>query len=232
MPGVPAMGMLDQGVLRPLANPRSFLLGPQAFEVPDPENADDLVARLIGAGLLVADPVVFRVLQGDPPAPACARCSAPFPERHRSHGQAAVADPPCAGGAAAADAWQCAGRRGCRLRLRRPGAPGQFAEADHGQDARRSGAGCGPARAWALRAQRDGPASPESVVFFQDRAHPRWTRWRRRLAPASSTTPRTPMHRDSEIHPFASTFRKPTSTTCANAWRARAGRRNCRAATG
>ncbi|WP_437479056.1 helix-turn-helix domain-containing protein [Sorangium sp. So ce1014] len=66
MPGVPAMGMLDQGVLRPLANPRSFLLGPQAFEVPDFENADDLVARIIGAGLLVADPVVFRVLQGDP----------------------------------------------------------------------------------------------------------------------------------------------------------------------
>jgi hypothetical protein len=65
MPGVPAGGMLDQGVLRPLANPRSFVLGTQAFEVPDFENADDLVARLAAAGLLVADPVVGRVLQGD-----------------------------------------------------------------------------------------------------------------------------------------------------------------------
>jgi AraC-like DNA-binding protein len=50
----------------PEATGQSFWLGGAAWEIPDFENADTFVARLIREGLLVRDPVVTAVLRGQP----------------------------------------------------------------------------------------------------------------------------------------------------------------------
>jgi hypothetical protein len=52
----------------PPASPNSFLLDSATWEIPTFENADTFVERLIREGLLVHDPLVEAVLQGDPPA--------------------------------------------------------------------------------------------------------------------------------------------------------------------
>jgi len=51
----------------PLVGNRSFWLNNSVWEIPDFENADTFAARLTRAGLLVHDPVVDAVLQGEVP---------------------------------------------------------------------------------------------------------------------------------------------------------------------
>jgi hypothetical protein len=51
----------------PLATGSSFLLGGSSWPFPNYEDADEFVARLVRAGLLVRDPVVEAVLEGDRP---------------------------------------------------------------------------------------------------------------------------------------------------------------------
>lgn len=52
----------------PTANDRAFWLDSAAWEIPDYENADTFIARLVREGLLAHDPVVSAILQGQPQA--------------------------------------------------------------------------------------------------------------------------------------------------------------------
>jgi hypothetical protein len=52
----------------PAANDKSFWLDSSAWEIPNIENVETFVARLVREGLLVHDPVVSAVLQGEPQA--------------------------------------------------------------------------------------------------------------------------------------------------------------------
>lgn len=52
----------------PTASNESFWLDGSAWQIPDFDNADTFVARLVREGLLAHDPIVGAVLQGDQPA--------------------------------------------------------------------------------------------------------------------------------------------------------------------
>lgn len=65
MPCLPPGQVMDhRDATLPLATRSSFLFGGSTWPVPDFENADDFVVRLVRAGLLVRDPVVEAVLEG------------------------------------------------------------------------------------------------------------------------------------------------------------------------
>lgn len=66
MPRFPASKLTAGGVLLPSASSRSFWLDGSAWEFPTYENADTFVDCLVREGLLVREPVVDAVLQGQP----------------------------------------------------------------------------------------------------------------------------------------------------------------------
>lgn len=67
MPHLPAAKVMDRKDANlPEATSRSFWLHGAAWEIPDFENADTFVARLVREGLLVNEPVVDAVLQNRP----------------------------------------------------------------------------------------------------------------------------------------------------------------------
>ncbi len=67
MPHLPAKVVMDlHNVNLPEASSKSFWLHGAAWQIPDFENADAFVNRLVRDGLLVYDPVVGAVLQGQP----------------------------------------------------------------------------------------------------------------------------------------------------------------------
>lgn len=68
MPAFPPGGLLDhQDVTLPEAAGQAFWLSGSAWELPDYENADTFVNRLVRDGLLVRDPLVDSVMQAYPP---------------------------------------------------------------------------------------------------------------------------------------------------------------------
>jgi hypothetical protein len=67
LPSWPAPSLVDRGLSLPEAMRGSFWLDGSAWQVPDYENADTFVARLVRAGLLAIDPTVRAALQGEPP---------------------------------------------------------------------------------------------------------------------------------------------------------------------
>lgn len=68
MPHLPIKTLLDrQDVTLPEVSSHSFWLDDSAWELPTFENADVFVNRLIRQDLLVRDPVVEAVIQGDNP---------------------------------------------------------------------------------------------------------------------------------------------------------------------
>ncbi len=67
MPGLPPFRIMDRHDLSmPGATGNTFWLHGSAWQFPDFENADTFVERLVREGLLVYDPVVGAVLQGQP----------------------------------------------------------------------------------------------------------------------------------------------------------------------
>ncbi len=64
MPRLPASQLVDGALNLPEATGQSFWLDSAAWQFPDYENADAFVARLVREGLLVREPVVNAVLQG------------------------------------------------------------------------------------------------------------------------------------------------------------------------
>jgi hypothetical protein len=65
MPGLPPGHLVDRSLTLPRVTRTAFWLGGDGWELPGPDNADVFVDRLVRAGLLVHDPVVSAVLQGD-----------------------------------------------------------------------------------------------------------------------------------------------------------------------
>ncbi len=69
MPHLPTVQRLDRDDLTlPIATGKSFWLKSAVWQLPDFENADTFVSRLVRDGLLVRDPVVDAVLQDHVPA--------------------------------------------------------------------------------------------------------------------------------------------------------------------
>lgn len=67
MPDLPAKMVMNQHALHlPEAAQQSFWLHSSVWELPDFENADTFVNKLVREGLLVCDPVVGAALQGQP----------------------------------------------------------------------------------------------------------------------------------------------------------------------
>jgi AraC-like DNA-binding protein len=64
MPRLPGNSLVDRDVTLPGASTRSFWLDGSAWQFPDFENADTFVDRLVRQGLLVREPVVEAVLNG------------------------------------------------------------------------------------------------------------------------------------------------------------------------
>lgn len=64
MPNLPASNLVDGGINLPIAASQSFWLHGSAWQVPDFENADIFVERLIRYGLLAYEPIVEAALQG------------------------------------------------------------------------------------------------------------------------------------------------------------------------
>ena len=65
MPDLDMKRLADRELTLPLASDRSFWLDGSAWELPTPDNADVFVDRLVGAGLLVHDPVASAALHDD-----------------------------------------------------------------------------------------------------------------------------------------------------------------------
>jgi AraC-like DNA-binding protein len=63
MPHLPASTLVDGAVNLPDAGSRSFWLHRSAWQVPDFENADTFIDRLVRDGLLVREPIVQAALQ-------------------------------------------------------------------------------------------------------------------------------------------------------------------------
>ncbi len=66
MPYLPAGTLLNADAILPDASDRSFYLNGYAWQLPDFENAEMFVSRLVREGLLVREPVVNAVLQAQP----------------------------------------------------------------------------------------------------------------------------------------------------------------------
>jgi AraC-like DNA-binding protein len=64
MPHLPASSLVDEDVSLPDASSKSFWLNGSAWQFPNYDNADTFVDRLVHHDLLVCDPVVETVLQG------------------------------------------------------------------------------------------------------------------------------------------------------------------------
>jgi hypothetical protein len=64
MPHLSTNNLLDAGIALPEAASHSFWLSGSTWEFPTYENVDTFVARLVREGLIVRDPVVDAVLQG------------------------------------------------------------------------------------------------------------------------------------------------------------------------
>jgi len=64
---LPVGGLVDGRVSSPRTTPRSFVLQGSEWEIPTYENAETFVGRLVGAGLLVRDPLVTDVGAGERP---------------------------------------------------------------------------------------------------------------------------------------------------------------------
>jgi hypothetical protein len=65
MPSLPPGGIVDGSVQLPRATKTSFWLDGSRLELPRPDNVDAFVDRLVGAGLLVHDPVAAAAVRGD-----------------------------------------------------------------------------------------------------------------------------------------------------------------------
>ena len=65
MPSQPGHRLAGSGLTLPSAGRNGFWLDGAIWEAPTFDNADDFVARLVRAGLLVQDPLVMRVQQGE-----------------------------------------------------------------------------------------------------------------------------------------------------------------------
>jgi hypothetical protein len=63
---LPVEGLVDHAVELPNATGRSFWLNGSAVPFPTFESADELVGRLVRAGVLVLDPVVAAAVRGEP----------------------------------------------------------------------------------------------------------------------------------------------------------------------
>lgn len=69
MPTLPPATLLDRNdACLPVTSNKTFWLDSAVWEIPNFENADVFVARLVREGLLVHDPVVSAALQGQPQA--------------------------------------------------------------------------------------------------------------------------------------------------------------------
>jgi Helix-turn-helix domain len=66
MPHLPAGRFLDTETTLPGASNQSFWLKGSAWEIPDHENAETFVEKLVRTGVLVRDPLVDAVLRGQP----------------------------------------------------------------------------------------------------------------------------------------------------------------------
>lgn len=66
MPLMPAERMVDEGVVLEHADPRSFWLGNAVREIPNFDNADVFVERLVKEGLVCRNPAVASIIDGDP----------------------------------------------------------------------------------------------------------------------------------------------------------------------
>ena len=64
MPHLPASGLVDGNVNLPDASSKSFWLNGSAWQFPDYDNADTFVDRLVREDLLVRNPIIETVLQG------------------------------------------------------------------------------------------------------------------------------------------------------------------------
>ena len=64
LPHLPNFTTLTEGVHLPLATTNAFWMGGSIWQIPDFENADTFIARLVQADLLAHDPIVENVLQG------------------------------------------------------------------------------------------------------------------------------------------------------------------------
>jgi AraC-like DNA-binding protein len=64
MPHLPATQLVDGGIHLPATAGRSFYLHGSAWSLPDFDNADTFIARLIRQGLLAYEPIVPAALQG------------------------------------------------------------------------------------------------------------------------------------------------------------------------
>jgi AraC-like DNA-binding protein len=65
MPALPPGQLVDRGLTLPLASKTSVWLGGHRLELPSSDDVDAFVAKLVGSGLLVHDPVPLAALQGD-----------------------------------------------------------------------------------------------------------------------------------------------------------------------
>jgi hypothetical protein len=65
MPGVRLRGLVGKGLVLPPMSEKSFWLDGAEWELPQAHNAGVFVDRLVGAGLLVHDPVVPAALAGE-----------------------------------------------------------------------------------------------------------------------------------------------------------------------
>jgi AraC-like DNA-binding protein len=65
MPILPLPRLVDRSMTLPPASRSSFWLDGSAWELPEPDNADVFVDRLVRAGLLVHDPVASAALYDD-----------------------------------------------------------------------------------------------------------------------------------------------------------------------
>jgi hypothetical protein len=66
MPWLPAEGLLNGDATLPEASGKSFWLKGATWQMPDFENVEEFVNRLVREDVLVADPVVKSVLQDEP----------------------------------------------------------------------------------------------------------------------------------------------------------------------
>jgi hypothetical protein len=66
LPSVPVRNLLNAGANLPLAAKSSFWLAGTSWQFPDYENVETFVDRLVRRQILVTDPVVKAVLQGQP----------------------------------------------------------------------------------------------------------------------------------------------------------------------
>lgn len=64
MPHLPPGRLVDGEVQSPRVGARTFVLGGQEWEIPDFENAEQFVERLVRSGMLIRDPLVDETVRG------------------------------------------------------------------------------------------------------------------------------------------------------------------------